>query len=187
VCDIPFCNACLHRHHSEQRDPSVWTPLVRILSEAEGFAGLVVIVIAGLFLAAALQRLSITPLVLASLPLTIGGWLLRSTWNKSWHMSIPKPTSVDLAVDFTPVIALPFEPPWRAFQFRSQSYADLFRHANLRQLWSQSGVEAQSAAANRQRESSRTNLVVGAVVAALVLWSFWGESLFQYVTSYLKR
>ena len=184
--DVPFCDACLHRQRSEQSAPSYWTPLLRILSEAEGFAGLVVIAIAFLFLASAFKRLSVFPLVLASLPLTVGFWLLRSTWNKSRHMSLPKPTSVDLAVDFTPLIALPFEPVWRAFQFRSQPYADLFRQANRPHLWSQHSLEAQSADAKRRRDSSRTNLIIGAIVVAILLWSLWREGLSQYVMPYLK-
>jgi hypothetical protein len=184
--EVPFCDACLHRQRSEQSAPGFWTPLLRILSGAEGLAGLVVMAIAFMFLASALKRLSVFPLVLASLPLMVGFWLLRSTWNKSRHMSLPKPATVDLAVDFTPSLAFPFEPVWRAFQFRSQPYADLFRQANQPHLWSQHSLEAQSAAAQRQRDSSRTNLIVGTIVVAFLLWSLWREGLSQYVMPYLK-
>jgi hypothetical protein len=177
VVGVPFCNDCLNRQLSLRRVPSPWTPVGRIFSEAEGFAGLVVITVAGLFVASALTNLKATPLVLSILPLIVGCWLLRSTWNKSRHMSLPAPTQVDLAVDFTPFIALPHEPAWRAFQFRSQTYADLFREANLPYLWNQHNPMAKSAAAKRDRDSSRTNLFVGTIVVAVLLWSLWREHL----------
>ena len=186
VIGVPFCQACLHRRISEQSLPSPWTSVRRILSEAEGFAGLVVIAIASLFLASAFKHLKAAPLVLAILPLTVGFWLLRSTWNKSRHMSLPTPTNVDLAVDFTPFIALPYEPAWRAFQFRSQAYANLFREANLPYLWNQNNPIAKSAAAKRERDTLRTNLLVGAVVVAILLWSLCRDSLAQYVIPYLR-
>lgn len=93
------------------------------VSDANGFASLVVMATAGLLLRSAVTRLSLFPLLLAAMPLSVGFWLLRSTWQRSRHMSVPKPTGVDLAVDFTPSISLPFEPHWRAFHFRSRHYA----------------------------------------------------------------
>ena len=187
VVGVPFCKACLHRQLSERSVPSPWTPVRRLFSEAEGFAGLFVIAIACLFLASALKHFDVAPLVLAILPLSVGFWLLRSTWNRSRHMSSPTPTNVDLAVDFTRSMALPYEPAWRAFQFRSQAYATLFREANLPYLWNQHNVMAKTAAAKRERDSSRTNLVVGVIVVVILLWFLWRDTLSQYVTPYLLR
>ena len=184
--DVPFCDACLERQRSEQVPLSAWTPVRRILSEAEGLAGVAVMGIALMFFTAAVQTLSLFPLVLGCFPFGIGFWLARSTWNKSRHMSVPKPTGVDLAVDFTPLIALAFEPAWRAFHFRSQRYAELFRQANLVGLWNPRSVEAQSAAAKRNKDSFRMNLIVGTVVAAVLLWSLWSEVLSPYVLPYFR-
>ena len=185
--DVPFCDACLRQHRAEQRPPSPWTPLRRVFSEANGFAGIVVIAIAGLFLRAAIEHLSLVPLLLACLPLTIGFWLLRATWKRSRHMSLPQPTSVDLAVDFTPSLARPFEPAWRAFLFRSPHYADLFRRANERDIWNPDGAEAQSAAVLRRQKSVMPALVIGAVLAAFLLWSLWEDYLAPLVMPYFQR
>ena len=179
--DVPFCGACLDRQQAERRAPSPWMPLRRILSHSEGFAGLVVIAIAMMFVSAAVRERRVFPLVLGSLPLAIGFWLLRGTWKRSRHMSLAKPTSVDLAVDFTPSIALPFEPYWRAFHFRAPQYAALFRQVNAGKLWDPRSPEARDAAAKRRRESSRTNLIVGAIVVAVLLWTLWQEVVSQYV------
>ncbi len=133
-----------------------------------------------------LEEREVAPLVLALFPLAIGYWLLRSTWNKSRHMSVPGPTNVDLAVDFTPLIALPYEPIWRAYQFRSRLYANLFRKANHLQVWNQHSPEAQSAAVKRLRDSSWTNRIIGADVLAILLWWLWREGLSQFLKTYKK-
>jgi hypothetical protein len=171
--NVPFCNACLHQHRAQQAPPSPWTPFKRLLSDGKGFAGLFVIGIALLFLKSAIERFSIFPLALAALPLATGGWLLRSTWRQSRHMSVPPPTNVDLAVDFTPSLALPFEPHWRAFLFRSPEYARQFSRANIHDLWNPTSMEAQAAAAQRSERSRTSNLVVGAIVVAVLLWGLW--------------
>ncbi len=173
--DVPFCDACVNQHRSQQRPPSSWTPLRRIFSEAEGFAGLVVMAIAFMFVASGLKSLSLVAFLLAILPFSIGFWLLRSTWTKSRYLGLAEATRVDLAVDFTPFISLEFEPAWRAFQFRSQLYAILFRQANVQQLWSPRSAEARLVDDKRQGHAFRSNLVIGAVVLAIFCWSLWQE------------
>ncbi|MDQ6759172.1 MAG: hypothetical protein M3Z32_04805 [Acidobacteriota bacterium] len=104
-----------------------------------------------------------------------GFWLLRSTWTKSRYLGVDEATSVDLAVDFTQLVSLPFEPAWRAFQFQSEEYAILFHQANVQQLWSPRSAEARLAADQRRGYSFRSNLVIGAVVLAIFCWSLWQE------------
>jgi hypothetical protein len=156
--DVPFCDAFLHRQRSEQSAPGFWTPLLRILSEAEGFAGLVAIAIAFLFLGCAFTRLSAFPLVLASVPLTVG-FLAAAV-----HLE-EKP-----AHELTSLRA-----------WISQSILRLSLRFPSSPTGGHSSLEAHSAAATRQRESSRTNLVVGAIVVAFLLWSLLRESLSEYV------
>ncbi len=182
---VSFCDACLRQHAAEHRKPSWSLPLRRILFDAEGPAGMVVLAVAAFFFASGLRRLSAFPLILGCFPLAVGFWLVRGTWKKSGALSVPKPTSVDASIDFTPCIALQFEPAWRAFEFRSLPYADLFRQANCHQLWNPKGSRAHSAADRRRKASMRTNLVVGAVIAAFLLWYLWHEVLAAYVLPYL--
>jgi hypothetical protein len=175
--DIPFCGACLDRHRSTHTSPPPWTPLVRLLSEGEGLGGAVVIGIGVWFVLTGLGRMSLVPILMGCFPLLVGLWLLRGTWKRSRHMSVPKPTEVDAAVDFSPVLSLPFEPPWRAFQFRSARYAARFREANTAELWTPTGAEAQAASTARSRQSFKTNLVVGAIVVAILLWTLWQKAM----------
>ncbi len=163
--DVPFCDSCIHRQFSQRTGHSPWLPLRRILSEANGFAGLVVLAISGLFFQAALQEWRIAPVLLGCLPLATAYWLISTTWRNSQHMAIPTPTAVESAIDFTPVLSLSYEPAWRAFQFRSPVYANLFREANRDRLWNPASPGARSSARLRERESTRTNLIVGAIVA----------------------
>lgn len=170
VYDVPFCERCVGQHRGEVTAPSPWTPLKRVMSEADGFAALVVMGISLLFFKDALLRLKVVPMLLGCVPLGTGLWLVRKPWKNSRHMTLPKPTSVDSAVDFTPPLWLEFEPAWCAFEFRSEAYAELFRQANEGQLWSRQSREARGAAAQRKEKSFRTNLIVGAVVLAIVVW-----------------
>ena len=57
--DVPFCDTCLERKRSEQSPLSAWTPVRRILSEAEGLAGFAVMGIALMFFSAAVRTLSL--------------------------------------------------------------------------------------------------------------------------------
>lgn len=180
--DVPFCNGCLQQQRAHQTEPSPWTPIKRIFSEAEGFAGLVVIAISYLFLAEALKRFSLFPLLLACLPLSVGYFLIRRVWQKSKHMSLTKPTNIDLAFDFTPFLSLDFEPAWRAFQFRSQSYAEAFRQANIHQLWNPKSPEAKSASSKRKRALNKSNWIVGAILLAIVLYMIWQEGLVNFLS-----
>ncbi len=180
--EVPFCNECQQQQRARQTLPSPWTPLKRILSESEGFAGLVVIAISFLFLSAALKSFTLTPLLLACLPLSIGYFLLRPVWKKSEHMSLPKPTTIDLAFDFTPFVSLEFEPAWRAFQFRSQSYAEAFRQANSHQLWNPQSPAAKSAAKKRNRVSHKSAWIMGAILLAFVLYMIWKDGLVNFLS-----
>ena len=181
--DVPFCNDCLEQQRTHQTEPSRWTPIKRIFSEAEGFAGLVVIAISCLFLAEVLKRFSLIPLLLACLPLSVGYFLIWPVWQKSKYMSLAKPTNIDLAFDFTPFLSLDFEPAWRAFQFRSQSYAEAFRQANIHQLWNPKSPEAKSASRKRKRALNKSNWIVGAIVLAIVLYMIWQEGIVKFLSA----
>lgn len=185
--DVPFCEGCFQQQRAQLVAPSPWTPLRRILSDAKGFAGVVVMGVALLFLNAALERLSLFPLLLAAMPISVGFWLLHTAWQRSRHMAVPTATSVDLAFDFTPSLALPFEPNWRAFLFRSARYAALFRRANIAEFWNPNSMEAQTAAAQRQKQSSRSTLIVGVVLGLFLLWVIWDDYLAPVVLPYFQR
>lgn len=180
--EVPFCEDCQQQHRSRQIEPSPWTPLLRIISEAEGFAGLVVIAISFLFLQAAIKQFSLIPLLLACLPLSVGYFLIRPVWQKSKHLSLPKPTDIELAIDFTPFVSLEYEPAWRAFQFRSQSYAEAFRLANNNQQWNPHGSEAKSASKKRKQASNKSTWIVGAVLLAFVIYMIWDEGLVNFLS-----
>ena len=182
--EVPFCNECQQQQRAQQVRPGPWTPLKRIVSESEGFAGMVVIAISFLFLSAALKSFTLTPLLLAFLPLSVGYFLLRPVWKKSKHMSLPKPTAVDLAFDFTPCLSLEFEPAWRAFQFRSQSYAEAFRQANSHQLWNPLSSAAKSAAKKRNQVSSKSAWIIGSILLACVLYLIWRDGLVQFLSDW---
>jgi hypothetical protein len=177
VLEVPFCESCVRRHGAEQTTPGPWTPLKRILSESEGFAGLVAVAISSLFFSSAIAPFRLAPLILGSLPLMIGLWLIRRVWKKSDHMSLPQPTSVDSTFDFTPYLGLAHEPPWRAFQFRSAEYAEKFRSANAERLWSPHGDEAKSAAALRAKDEEKSNRIAWLFGGVLLLWFLWSEVL----------
>ncbi len=180
--EVPFCNDCQQQHRAQQVEPSPWTPLLRIVSEAEGFAGIFVIAISFLFLQAAIRQFSLTPLLIASLPLSVGYFLIRPVWQKSRHLSLPKPTNIDLAIDFTPFVSLEFEPAWRAFQFRSQSYAEAFRLANNDQQWNPRGPEAKSASKKRKRTSNKSMWIIGAILLAFLVYAIWDEGLVNFLS-----
>lgn len=168
--DVHFCEACARQHAGQTVSPSPWTPLLRIMSDGQGFGGLVVIAISGLFFSEALKRLTLVPFFMGCFPLFIGLALIRPIWQRSRHMSLPRPTEVSLAFDFTPVLSLDHEPSWRAFYFRSPLYAAQFRQLNAAQLWDPQSPAAKSAATQRRKDSNSNTWIVGSIVAALVLW-----------------
>src|SRR4051812_5682499 len=47
---VPFCPPCARKQGQQQRPPNGLLPLRRVLSRAEGFAGLVVLAIGGMFI-----------------------------------------------------------------------------------------------------------------------------------------
>lgn len=57
---------------------------------------------------------------------------------------------------------------------------------NFIQVWRQHNIEAESAAVERQRDFSRTHIIIGAVVPAILLWSLWREGLSQFLKTYQK-
>lgn len=172
---IPFCGNCLNQHQSLQVRPSQLTPIRRIFSDSQGFGGLVVMGVSGLFFKEALIHLRLFPFFLGCFPLLIGFSLIRPVWRKSKYLAIPQPTPVDLAIDFTPSLSLEYEPHWRAFQFRSQLYAAHFREANSSELWNPKCHEANSAAAQRHSESNRSTWIVGAIVLSIIAGLIWYE------------
>lgn len=177
VLEVPFCAACAGRQRSEQVAPDSWMPIKRIFSESEGFAGLVVIAISGLFFSTALTRLSLVPLFMGCFPLMIGIWMIRPVWKKSQYMSLPQPTNIDLAFDFTPNLGQAHEPAWRAFQLRSHEYAEQFRSMNSRLLWSEHSPQATSAAALRAKDRAKSNLLAWIFGGVILLWFIWSEVL----------
>lgn len=168
--EVPFCEACAQLDASQRVPPSPWTPLLRIVSEGQGFAGLVVIAISGLFFSEALKRLALVPLVMGCFPLLIGLGLIRPIWRRSQYMSLPRPSEVGLAFDFTPLLSLDHEPAWRAFYFRSPLYAAQFGQLNAAQIWDPQGPAAEAAAVQRKQDDKRGTWFAAAIVAALVLW-----------------
>ena len=62
----------------------------------------------------------------------------------------------------------------------------LFGSTNFIQVWRQHNIEAESAAVERQRDFSRTHIIIGAVVPAILLWSLWREGLSQFLKTYPK-
>jgi|GEM_PF-1645230 len=180
---IPICSNCLQQHKTQQLPLSHFLPLKRILSGSQGFAGLVVIAISGLFFKEALNHLRLFPFVLGCFPLLIGLGLIRPVWRKSQHMTIPQPTPTDLAVDFTPALSLDYEPNWRSFYFRSQLYAAHFRQANNSELWDPKSHEAKSAAAQRRKATNRSSWIVGAVLLAILAALIWFEGPVSFFTS----
>ena len=187
VLEVPFCAACVGLQCSAQTAPGPWTPVKRIFSEAEGCAGLVVVGISGLFFSSAVQSLSIFPLLLGCLPLMIGIWLIRPVWKNSYYMSLPQPTNIDMAIDFTPNLGLAHEAGWRAFQIRSGEYAEQFRSANARQLWSPHSVEARSAAELRAKDRTKSKLIAWVIGAALLLWILWVEVLKDFALPWFRH
>jgi hypothetical protein len=187
VLEVPFCATCVRRQDTEQVAPGPWTPVKRIFSEAEGFAGLAVIGISGLFFSSALRTVSLFPLLLGCLPLMIGIWLIRPVWKKSHYMSLPQPTNIDMAVDFTPTLGMAHEPGWRAFQFRSGEYAEQFQAANARLLWSPHSEEARSAAELRQKDQAKSNLIAWVFGGAVLLWILWVEVLKDFALPWFRH
>lgn len=173
--DVPFCESCLAERQRGQIALSPWVPVRRLFSKPNGFAGLVVIAISGMFFKDALFEFRLFPLLLGMLPLSIGIWLIRPVWKNSYYMTVAKPTKVELALDFTPSLGLAHEPGWRAFVFESASYAEQFRNLNEAQLWNTHSPAAARAAALRRRDSNKTNWIVGVIVAAVLLWTVWSE------------
>jgi hypothetical protein len=122
------------------------------------------------------------PLALSLWPFAVGGWLMRSTWRKTRHMAVPQPTQTDLSVDFTPSLALEFEPEWRAFRFQSTQYAGAFASANAEAVWHPASPEAARATARRGRKSRGSMIAAGVFVTAILLWFLWDEFLSGYFT-----
>ncbi|MCX6613956.1 MAG: hypothetical protein NTW74_24315, partial [Acidobacteria bacterium] len=180
---VPVCKNCLQQHRTQQLPLSPFLPLKRVLSGPQGFAGLVVIAISGLFFKEALIHLRLVPFVLGCFPLFIGLGLIRPVWRKSQFMTIPQPTPTDLAVDFTPCLSLDYEPNWRAFHFRSHSYATLFRQANNSELWDPKSPEAISAAAQRRTATNRSAWAAGAIVLAIIAALIWYEGPVAFFSS----
>ena len=175
--DVPFCSSCVQQHGREQIAAGAWTPVKRLLSEAEGFAGIGVVGIAGMFFWQAWIRTSLFPFFLGCFPAMIGLWLILPVWKKSAYMSLAEPTKVDLAIDFTPSLALAYEPDWRAFQFRSRTYADQFRVVNAAKLWTPLSAEAASAEASRAKDAAKSNWIAWVGGAAVLFWILWVELL----------
>ena len=187
VLEVPFCATCVRLQCAEQAAPGPWTPVKRICSEAEGLAGLVVIGISCLFFSSALGSLSLFPLLLGCFPLIIGIWLIRPVWKNSYYMSLPQPTNIDMAFDFSPNLGLAHEPGWRAFQIRSGEYAKQFRSANARELWSPHSDEATSAANLREKEQKKSKLIAWVIGVALLLWILWVEVLKDFALPWFRQ
>jgi len=179
--EVFICPSCLAQRSGELTQPSPWLPIRRLMSHANGFAGLVVIAISSLFFKEAFFPFKLAPLIMGLLPLSIGIWLIRPVWQNSLHLILPKPTLIDRAIEFTPALNLDHEPYWRAYQFRSTSYADSFRQANIHHLWDTKSPDAQRAAKLRKAESNRSNWIVGIIVGLVLAWSLWSELISPFL------
>ncbi len=173
--DVPFCDACIRLWEGQREPTSPLTPFKRIFAEGEGAGGGIVAFVGLFFLKEAIFKLSLIVLAFSVLPLVVGFWLMRSTYRRNRHIGVPRPTEVDLAVHFTPDLALSYEPSWRAFQFRSAEYAGAFRKLNEEIVWDLHGGQAREAGAKRKETSFRNNLIFGSVVVLVVLYGLWRE------------
>jgi hypothetical protein len=173
---VPFCDSCILRHRGEIRTASRWLWLKRLFwGSGEALGGVVVIATGFLFASSALERMSLTPLILAAFPWTVGGLLLRRNWRRNRYLAVPAETSMTAAVEFTPDLSAAHEPAGRAFRFRNAAYTEEFPRANAERLWDPHGSEASQAREKRRTANRRTMWVVGTIVAAVLLWSLWDD------------
>jgi hypothetical protein len=100
----------------------------------------------------------------------VGATLWLSAWSAARYLSVPEPTSVTGAMDFSDILAEKFEPAWRTFRFRNADYAERFREANADRLWNPAGAAAQAAKRKRVRSENRWGLAAGVAIVLLVLW-----------------
>jgi hypothetical protein len=173
---IPFCHACAARHRAERAAPDPWLPVKRVLKgNGSGIAGMIVASIGVYFLYRALVELSWVPALIALLPLSVGGVLLRQTWKANHYLAVAAPTSITASVDWTADLTHAFEPPWRAFRFTSTGYAEHFRAINAARLWNPRGPEAGQARRKRERRDRRHAALGTALVIALLIWWLYDE------------
>ncbi len=175
---VPFCESCARQHASEQQPLGPWVPLLRVLKgDGSNIGGLFVFGVGLFFLSEALRTVSLALLVFSALPLLVGGWLVRATWNKNRYLAVSPPTSISSTVDFSPNRAQAHESPWRAFSFQNDSYASRFREANANRLWDMNGAEARAARERRRRSHDRSTWIVGVIFGAAFLWWLWDEMI----------
>lgn len=175
---IPFCPACIARHRSELPAPDGSVFLRRFLKgDGTTLGGAVVVLFALFFVKEAVVKLSWGPLVIAALPMLIGGSMLRSTYRKNAYLAAIPLTSVTRTVEFTAGLAYEFEPFWRLFRFQRAAYTDRFRHLNAARLWDPHGTEAREARRRRIAAESRRNLILYVIVGLVVAWGIWDEFL----------
>jgi len=176
--NVPFCESCIARHRTELPKPDATLWLRRMFSgngAGEAFGGAVVLLVALFFFKEALLKLSLSPLLIGCFPLLTGSYLIGRNWHRNRYMAVPPPTSVSSAVEFTPILAADFEPPWQAFRFRNAAYAEAFRQVNNAALWDPRGEHAQEAKAKRKARNRRNAWIIGIVIAAVCAWGIWDE------------
>jgi len=136
---VPCCAACAATHAAEASRAPGSTSWLRTLTVDGAGAGGLIICCVGLVFAYAAATSDSLPGALAMLmmtcgALTTGGLLLFGAWKQS-RFSLPSAdTVVSRAVEFTDLLQEGREPPWRAYRFRNDAFAALFREANADRL-----------------------------------------------------
>ena len=175
---VPFCEKCIQQHFAAARPADASLVLKRLFlgsGAGEALGAAIVAIIALFFVKEGLIRLSIFPLIMAFLPGSVAFYLLRKNWTANEYMSAPVSSDVTSAVEFTPDMALAYEPMWRAFRFRDAGYAAQFRAINTPQIWDPQGEAAKQARTKRRTSTAKTNKVVVIVIVIVLLWGLWGE------------
>ena len=107
----------------------------------------------------------------------------RAAMSQTRYMTVPPPTSISKAVDFTADVSEIFEPSWHRFTFENADYAELFRNANAERIWRKRSEKARKAASRR---SMLTIAFIVAMAAAVIYAIYedtheWFEGVFMRI------
>lgn len=113
---------------------------------------------------------------------SLTAWCCSSLWRQTRYLAVPPPDSVTSAIYFSPNQSRTFEPQWRKFTFRNPDYAEQFRRANQRRLWSSTHPAAQRAIALRYW-GTRLGFAVLLIVAIFGVADEFDIPLWSYLTA----
>ncbi len=161
-----FCQECVAACQKELK-PEPWLPLKRILH-----GWVLWFPIAGSFVGGSwvLGQLFPPPLRAGLVAFFWGTtlWCCYWLWRQSRHLAVRPPISITSAIDFSCDQSELFEPQWRKFTFRNTDYAEHFRHANQKRLWSRRHPAARRAFV---LEYWALRIFVAALAVASVFWA----------------